>query len=69
MIRQSEHVAARLARVSEDPAKQVEALYVLALGRPPEADEVKALVGYASKHGMANACRMLLNSNEFMFLN
>jgi hypothetical protein len=30
---------------------------------------VKALVEYASKHGMANACRMVLNSNEFMFLN
>jgi hypothetical protein len=69
MVRQSEHVAARLAKVSEDPAKQVEALYVLALGRPPDADEVKAIVEYASKHGMANACRMLLNSNEFMFLN
>jgi hypothetical protein len=69
MVRQSEQVAARLAKVSEDPAKQVEALYLLALGRAPDSDEVKAVVEYVSKHGLANAGRMVLNSNEFIFLN
>jgi len=36
----------------------------------PAADgkEAAALAGYAGKHGMANACRVILNSNEFMFV-
>jgi len=26
------------------------------------------LVLYAARHGLANACRMLLNTNEFIFV-
>ena len=29
---------------------------------------MEAVAGYAEKHGLANAVRMLLNSNEFMFV-
>ena len=32
------------------------------------AAEKRALVEYAAKHGMANACRVILNSNEFLFV-
>ena len=41
----------------------------VSLGRPPTATEAKALLGYATKHGMSNMCRVLLNGNEFMFVN
>ena len=27
-----------------------------------------ALAAYAQKHGLANACRVMLNSNEFLFV-
>jgi mono/diheme cytochrome c family protein len=69
IIRHSAHVAERLAKVSADPAEQVRALFVIALGRPAESEEVEAVAAYARKHGMANACRMVLNGNEFMFVN
>jgi hypothetical protein len=67
VIRQSEHIAARLKDSGDVPA-QVAELYRLALGRAATADETAAVSAYAAKHGMANAVRMLLNSNEFMFV-
>ena len=41
----------------------------LILCRPPTEAESRDLSEYASKHGLANACRLLLNSNEFLFVN
>ncbi len=67
LLRQSEYFAARVARAGDVPA-QVEAAYRLALGRRPTADEQSALAAYASAHGMANACRLLFNLNEFVFI-
>jgi hypothetical protein len=67
MVRQCEHFAARVAKAG-DTREQVRAAYRLALCRPPTDQETAALTAYASKHGMANACRVLLNSNEFMFV-
>lgn len=37
-------------------------------GRFPEADELALLVDYAARHGAANACRVMLNLNEFVFV-
>jgi hypothetical protein len=69
MVRQSEHLAERVSKTSKGIDSQISAAYELALGRPPRGDELKDLVAYARKHGLANACRVILNSNEFMFVN
>jgi hypothetical protein len=69
MVRQSEHFAARVARAGPDLGQQVEAAFLLALGRPPSDREAAALTAHARQHGLANVCRLLLNTNEFMFLN
>ncbi|HEX7899403.1 MAG TPA: PSD1 and planctomycete cytochrome C domain-containing protein [Planctomycetota bacterium] len=61
MIKQSEHFA---ARVGQD----VELAYRLALSRRPTTEETAAFRDYAAKHGMSTACRVLLNCNEFLFL-
>jgi mono/diheme cytochrome c family protein len=68
MVRQSEHFAARVRTAGPDLGKQIEMAYLLALGRPPSADETTRLAAYARKHGMANVCRLIFNSNEFMFV-
>ncbi len=68
VVRQSEHIAARLERLAPDLAGRVGAAYELILGRPATAREVGLVSEYATKHGLANAVRMLLNSNEFMFI-
>jgi mono/diheme cytochrome c family protein len=67
MVRQSEHFAARIAKAG-GLGKQIESAYLLALGRPPTAQETSRLADYAKKHGMANVCRLILNSNEFLFV-
>jgi hypothetical protein len=68
MVRQSEHFAARLSKAGPDLGKQIEMAYLLALGRPPMAEETARLAVYAKKHGMANVCRLIFNSNEFIFV-
>ena len=67
MVRMSEHFAKRLAGVG-DVQQQVRLAYRLALNRNPSEREQSLLVNYAQRHGLANACRVLLNSNEFAFV-
>jgi hypothetical protein len=67
VIRQSEHFAARVSKAG-DTAARVREAYRLALGRTPSAQESATMTAYAGKHGMANACRVLLNCNEFVFV-
>jgi hypothetical protein len=69
MVRMSEHLAERAARAGPDLGTRVEAVYQLVLGRKPTKQEAEAVTRYAAKHGLANACRIILNSNEFMFVN
>jgi hypothetical protein len=69
MVRQAEHFAARLrAEAGNDVREQVRRAWVLALGRPASTRETELLAGYARRHGMASACRVLLNCNEFLFV-
>jgi hypothetical protein len=69
MVRQSEHLAARLQREAVDPSGQILRLYQLVLNREPTAVELQSVSAYAQQHGLANACRVLLNCNEFLFVN
>jgi hypothetical protein len=69
IVRQSEHFAKRVEAAGEDLSAQIRAVYRLALGREPSAGELEELRRYASRHGMANLCRLILNSNEFIFVN
>jgi hypothetical protein len=39
------------------------------LGRPPSREEAVEFAAYATQHGMPNLCRLLFNSNEFIFVN
>ena len=50
------------------PEELVERACALALGREPDAEERAALVEIATTHGLANACRTILNLNEFSFV-
>jgi hypothetical protein len=68
VLRQCEHFAARLQRERKTVAEQITRTYELALSRPPTESERTKLTTHAQKHGLASACRVLFNSNEFMFL-
>jgi hypothetical protein len=68
MTRQAELFAQRLRQISPDLAAQITMGYQLALSRPPSAEEVRELVAYARRYGLANCCRLLFNMNEFIFI-
>jgi hypothetical protein len=51
-----------------DAAARVSRAFVLAYGRPPTAEELKAAVPVAKKHGLKPVCLALLNSNELLYL-
>jgi hypothetical protein len=67
-VRQAEHFAARLKTLSDNTPGQIEAAYQLALGRSARPKEIEALSAYIATHGLANACRVIFNSNEFLFI-
>ena len=71
IVRYSEHLAERIERdvPDPDPLKRTARLYDLTMNRAPTADEASALSQYIQKHGLPNACRVILNSNEIMFVN
>jgi Protein of unknown function (DUF1553)/Protein of unknown function (DUF1549)/Planctomycete cytochrome C len=68
IVRQSEHTAARLQKLSAEPGEQIRQLFQLALLRDPTAAERDRWLAYANKHGLANTCRIMFNTNEFLFI-
>ncbi|MGC1276566.1 MAG: PSD1 and planctomycete cytochrome C domain-containing protein [Planctomycetaceae bacterium] len=68
VIRRSERLAARLQQEESEPPGQIRRLFELVLLREPTEGELADFVEYAADYGLANAVRMLLNSNEFLFV-
>ncbi len=67
-VAMAKHFAARVEKLAPDDAGRVTAAVRLAFGRAPSPKELDALVAYAKEHGLANACRVILNLNEFVFV-
>lgn len=68
LVRQSEHIATDLKASHPDLAAQINELFLRAYGRSASPDESAQIAAYATKHGLANACRIILNSSEFLFV-
>ena len=60
--------AGRLEAASPELPAQLELGMEMAIGRPPTAVERDVLLTYAVTHGLANTCRVILNLNEFTFI-
>jgi len=66
---QSEHLAKRLEQEQSRLEDQVRRAFDLVFNRTPSPDELADLVAYTRQHGLVNLCRLLFNSNEFLFVN
>jgi hypothetical protein len=67
-LRMADRLAARAEReVGGDLVKQIARVYDLAFNRPPEADELAAAGTFIARHGLAPFCRVIFNSNEFLY--
>ena len=64
----SEHFAQRLAGERASLPEQLELAMQLIAGRSPTPLEQEQLESYASLHGLENACRVLFNLSEFVYL-
>ena len=69
IVRYCEHIANRFENQFDDPKSRIQHLFEWAYGRPPTEIELDAVNKYVEKHGLANTCRIVVNSNEFMFVN
>ena len=52
----------------ENVDQQIDRLYRLTLGRSPQPSELELARGFAQKRGLEQLCLVLLNTNEFNFL-
>jgi len=68
MVTQAEHFAERVEREATDPEAQVERACRLAFGHAPDGAGRARLVAFAKANGLPNLCRVLLNLNEFLFI-
>jgi hypothetical protein len=68
LIRQGEHLAADLRASHPALHAQIEDLFLRAYSRRPEREESAQVAAYARAHGLANACRVILNSSEFLYV-
>jgi mono/diheme cytochrome c family protein len=72
MNRQAGHFAQRLRReAGEDPDRQVELAYRLALARRPTTAEKTRMLSFLGAHGgedgLVQLCRVIFNLNEFVY--
>ncbi len=68
LIRQCGHLAARLAAPDVAPETQADLAFRHILLRDARPDERVRFAAYIKVHGLANACQLLLNGNEFLYL-
>jgi mono/diheme cytochrome c family protein len=67
-VAMARHYAARIEKMGTTDAERVTAAVRLAFGRDPNAKELDALTKYTKEFGLANTCRVILNLNEFVFI-
>lgn len=68
MLYMAQQMATRLADMHENPANQIDTAFQLTLSRMPSAHEQQSLIDHAAEFGLASACRVILNLNEFVFV-
>ena len=68
IVRQADYFAERLKSMADATPDQIIAGFRLALCREPSEDERALLTAYAEEHGLPAACRLIYNTNEFMYV-
>mgnify|MGYP001983237808 CR=1 FL=1 len=68
MVSMARHFANDLEQSQPDTTSAVTEAFFRTVGRAPNTNEAADLAAYAKQHGLANACRLLFNLNEFSFV-
>ena len=68
VLRQAKYFADRVAEAAKnDPGREVDLAYELALSRKPETEERAAALDVVTKHKLVDLTHVLLNLNEFLY--
>ncbi|MBI1246687.1 DUF1553 domain-containing protein [bacterium] len=68
MIEQSRELAKQIQQSHPTTEAQVIATFELVLLRPPNSEELPETISFVEQHGLDSLCRVLFNSNEFLFI-
>jgi len=73
VIRLCEHIGRSVSDASprhdgRATATAIDRLFRVILQRVPTPEEARRLAEYADRHGLANGCHVLINGNEFLYL-
>ncbi|MFG0331900.1 MAG: DUF1553 domain-containing protein, partial [Maioricimonas sp. JB049] len=68
MVAMAEQFARNVAAEQTMLPDQVALAFRRTLARDPQPQELEALTTYGEQHGLNNVCRVLLNLNEFVFV-
>jgi hypothetical protein len=68
MVRMAEHFAGRIETAGTTNSERIMAAWRLAFSRDPSGDELATMTDFVDRHGLANACRLIFNMNEFVFI-
>jgi len=69
VFRMSDALAERVGREAADsPEMQIRTLGELLWGRPLNSDEAEQTLRFADRFGLPALCRVMLNSNEFLYV-
>ena len=70
VLRMSQHFAEKLElEAGNNVQEQINLGYKLAFMRSPKEEERKLITEFISSNGLKAFCRVLINSNEFIYLN
>jgi hypothetical protein len=67
-LRMAGRLAARVEREAGGLDQQLARLYDLAFNRTPQGEELAAAKAFVGRHGLAAFCRVIFNSNEFLYV-
>jgi hypothetical protein len=69
VLRQAKLFADRVKETAgDDPAKQIDLAYRIALSRPPREEEARLGIDFLQRRSLADFTQVLLNLNEFLYM-
>lgn len=68
MVSMSKFYGQKVKAESPDLSSQITLVFESTLGRTPQPEELAILQKIGSRYGIENVCRLIFNSNEFIFI-
>ena len=68
MLRQAGYMATRIENEAPDTSGRIRRAFELCFQRPPTAEELRAAQGLVTEQNLFALCRMLINANEFVYI-